>query len=398
MTMKLKVLDFIKANIDWEQKLSVAPYCLKISHDEIFGHKLVMLKYNQIDSDFGSDIVCECRGIVFDETDPSDIKPISIPYFKFFNFGEIHAATIDWSTAVCTEKIDGSLMKVVKLSDGNLLISTNGCINAFKCNLPESVNRDKDGCQFKTFGELFIHAVKLEAKRHNIDDNSAIDWFKSYLNIGYTYMFELVSPYSRIVVPHTETKLYFHGWRNNQTLEEIPFIDSDLFIAFSSPKLFALKSIDDCVKAASELPWDEEGYVVFDKDFNRIKIKSIEYVKIHRLANNGNMSPRRAVELWIEGDYEEVLAYFPEYRPTFDKIQNAFDTTVQKIDSLYHDLMVIDLHNRKDQATWIFKNAGKKYAGTLFHMLDHDCLAAERLKEFATMRLDSFIDLIGLDI
>ena len=96
--------------------------------------------------------------------------------------------------------------------------------------------------------------------------------------------------------------------------------------------------------------------------------------------------------------YEEVLSYFPEYRPTFDKIQNAFDTTVQKIDSLYHDLMVIDLHNRKDQATWIFKNAGKKYAGTLFHMLDHDCSAAERLKEFAAMRLDSFIDLISLDV
>ena len=389
----LGVQKFIKSHPnDWEALLSQAPYCLNISRDQMFGRNLIMFKYNQIDSDFSNDIVKECRGIILDE---DTFEPVSVPYFKFFNAGEPNAANVDWSTAVVTEKIDGSLMKVVKLSDGNLLISTNGCIDAFKCNLPDSVRNTED---IKTFGELFMKAIKLYAEKVDICEDLAEEWFKSFLSAGKTYMFELCSPFTRIVIPHTEIKLYFHGWRDNTTLNEIPFVECDLISAFPIPKIYPLKSIDDCIKAASELPWDDEGYVVLDKDFNRIKVKSIEYLKIHRLANNGNMSSKRAIELWIEGDYEEVLAYFPEYRPTFDKIQKSFDDTVSKIEQLYHDLMIIDLHNRKDQASWIFKNAGKKYSSVLFHLLDHDCKVQDRLKEIAKTRLDSFIGIIGFKV
>ena len=48
----LKVLELIKAHKDWEILLSQEPYCIKVSRDEMFGKRLVMLKYNQIDSDF----------------------------------------------------------------------------------------------------------------------------------------------------------------------------------------------------------------------------------------------------------------------------------------------------------------------------------------------------------
>jgi hypothetical protein len=76
--------------------------------------------------------------------------------------------------------------------------------------------------------------------------------------------------------------------RDNISLNEIPFVNSDLIVYFDTPTLFYLRTLDDCVEAARMLPWDDEGYVVLDKYFNRIKIKSPEYVKIHRLApNNG---------------------------------------------------------------------------------------------------------------
>lgn len=41
----LKVLDFIKNNDDWEEKLSQSPYCIKITKDIYFDDKLCMLKY-----------------------------------------------------------------------------------------------------------------------------------------------------------------------------------------------------------------------------------------------------------------------------------------------------------------------------------------------------------------
>ena len=53
----LKVQKFIRANSDWEQLLKAAPFNLSISYDEVFGRKLVMLKYDQLSSDFYNAII-----------------------------------------------------------------------------------------------------------------------------------------------------------------------------------------------------------------------------------------------------------------------------------------------------------------------------------------------------
>lgn len=119
--MKLKLIDFIKEHSDWEALLSQTPYCLNISRDKMFGRNLIMFKYNQIESDFSNDIVKECRGVILDE---DSLKPISIPYFKFFNFSEPHAAEIDWSSAIVTEKIDGCVKDttLIKTTSGDVEI------------------------------------------------------------------------------------------------------------------------------------------------------------------------------------------------------------------------------------------------------------------------------------
>ena len=66
---------------------------------------LVLLKYSQINSPMAERIVQECRGLILDEAD--QWRVVSAPYFKFFNYGEPHVATIDWSTARVYEKLDG---------------------------------------------------------------------------------------------------------------------------------------------------------------------------------------------------------------------------------------------------------------------------------------------------
>jgi hypothetical protein len=324
-----------------------------------------------------------------DITDIDNIIPFSIPYYKFFNFGEPLADHIDWKSAVISSKIDGSLIKIVKYND-ELLISTNGMIDAFKCSLPSQIN-----CPYKTFGELVIQAIKNEANRHNVKQEP-IEWFKSLIKPNFTYMFELVSPYNRVVIPYDETELYFHGMRDNISLKEIPFIDSDLIVYFKTPKLFHLKSLDECIEAARILPWDDEGYVVCDKDFNRIKVKSQEYLKIHKLANNGNLSIRRAVELFMENDYDEILTYFPEYRPVFDDLDNRFENLISEIENDYDTLMSLKLKTRKEQALWIKNNS--KYSSILFQMLDNFGLVREKLYIMYERSHDSLIELLGLEI
>ena len=364
--MKLKLIDFIKEHSDWEVLLSQAPYCLNISRDKMFGRNLIMFKYSQQDSDFSNDIVKECRGIILDE---DTFEPISVPYFKFFNFSEPNAAEIDWQSATILEKIDGSLVKVVKFSDQEILVSTNGVIDAFKCELNSMI-----GCPYNNFGELFWEAIRNQMIDcgYPLDENNPVKWLADKLLLNTTYMFELCSPYNRVIVPHKETKLYFHGWRDNISLEEMRFNTCILTKIFDCPKIYNLKSLDECIAATQAMPWDEEGYVVLDKNFNRVKIKSPAYLLAHQLANNGNMSIRRAIDVYMAGECDEILAYFPEYKSAFDEIDKRFNDKYMELGFLVGELIanIVSgaLPTRKEQAAWIMSKT--KHSGILFKILN----------------------------
>src|SRR3989304_4986341 len=78
-------------------------------------NNLVCLKYNMIDSPMSERITQECRGIILDEE--NDWAIVSRSFDKFFNFGEGHAAKINWDTANVQEKLDGSLMALYHYRD-----------------------------------------------------------------------------------------------------------------------------------------------------------------------------------------------------------------------------------------------------------------------------------------
>ena len=288
----LKIQQFIKDHVAWETLLSEKPYCIQVSRDTMFGHKLIMFKYSQIDSDFNNPVVRECRGLILDE---DTLELVTIPFFKFGNYGESYCPNIDWTSARVLQKVDGSLIKIVRIDD-KLLISTNGTIDAFKAPVAEQI-----GCRFKSFGEIVVSV--LASKGVDVDDFSC----------GSTYMFELVSPWTRVVVPWKDNDLFLLGIRDNKTFKETLPFDSQLSSKFKTPKIYPLKTLDECVNATKELPWDDEGYVVVDKNFNRVKIKSIAYVAAHHLKNNGVMSYARAIELARANEIAEVVAYFPEF-------------------------------------------------------------------------------------
>ena len=91
------------------------------------------------------------------------------------------------------------------------------------------------------------------------------------LNTDLTYMFELVGPYNRVVIPYEESAIYFLGARNKYTGEEFNCsaltaraLDMD---GFELPKQYPLTSVSDCVKLAETFSWDQEGFVTCDANF-----------------------------------------------------------------------------------------------------------------------------------
>ena len=389
----LKVQEFIKANTDWECLLSSEPFNITISHDTVHGRNLVMFKYNQLNSDLSIPLVQECRGLILDA---DTFEVVSFPFVKFFNYGEPLAADVDWSTAWVSQKLDGSIIKVVNLDGDNFLISTNGMIDAFKCSVSDSV-----GCPYASFGDLFMDGMKFYGLRR--------EDFPRLFAPGFTYMFELTSPWNQVVVQWSETKAWLIGIRNNKTLEEMRFSDSVLAETFDTPRIYPIRSIDECVDAAKVLPEDEEGYVVCDSGFRRIKVKSPRYVQLHYMAGNQTWSAGRVLEILRANEVSEYIAYFPKFKAAFDVVKAKYDAYVDELNEVKEaidDLMVVEWNiTKKEFAKWVFTiNTIRPYSGFAFAYFDS--VYAKTKKEgseirsaeeyVAQMRLANLQDALGL--
>ena len=334
--MKLKLVEFIENNKDWKELLSAKPFCLNIQEQDGY----ILFKYNQVDSDFGNPIVRECRGLILD----AKFKPVCVPFFKFGNYGESYCPDIDWTSARVQEKIDGSLIKVW-FYDGKWKVSTNGTIDAYKSEIGQPIFSLLD-IPFKTFGELFDVASK----------NAGLDYSK--LDKNKTYMFELVSPYNKVVVPYKDTTIYHIGTRNNDTLEEL---EED--IGVQKPKHFNLHTLQECIETTKVMPYSEEGYVVVDKNWNRVKIKSPQYVAVHHLKNNGDLNIASLVQLIRANEIGEFCTYFPEYKEIILKLDDEIKNIIQDLENGLDAIKDKQFETKKDFA---LKVKDKKFSAFYF--------------------------------
>lgn len=291
----LELRDFILSHDNWEELLTTDPYNLKISRDGDY----IMFKYNQLSSDFTIPLVREARGIIFRE---SDWECVCEKFTKFGNYDESYCPDIDWATASVQEKVDGSLIGM--FYDNGWHICTNGTIDAFKAELNDA--------KYKTFGDLFEAALPF-----------SFDEFNTIAGTGYVYMFELCSKYNRVVIPYDEPKLYFLGIRNIYTGNEVSPEESVLKDYFDIPKRYNLHSLEDVQRAANALPWNQEGYVVCDGNFNRVKIKSPQYIMTHYARNNGVVNTERLVQIILDGEQEEFLTYASDYATELHEVEKA---------------------------------------------------------------------------
>lgn len=260
---------------------------IKIKEDGCFS----IFNYD-IMADFSDPVVQEARGIIID-TDKNEV--VCWPFRKFSNFHEVSADTIDWASARVQEKVDGSIIKLwynFVLEKWNF--SSNSCIYASSASTQAGIS---------------MQALIKSAANYNILHDKL-----NTLNKEYTYIFELVGPLNQIVVRYPVTMLYHLGTRNNITGEEI-----DIDLGIKKPKEYPLHSLEDCIKAAKQLNKndypDNEGFVVVDKNWHRVKVKSPEYLIYHHAINNGQITKDRAWEILTSDDFklDSFLEVAPEY-------------------------------------------------------------------------------------
>lgn len=330
----MKTIEFIKEKgleaLNTELGISVKKY------DE----GIIVLNYNQIESPKAHPVVMECRGLILD----ADYNIVSRSFDRFFNLGEQPDTQehLNWSKAICHEKVDGSLIKIYNWK-GVWYVSTRGTAFA-----ESGVN----GFPI-TFKELVLKALDCNEDQFQ----ARCDMF---LDPNTTYMCEVTAMENRVVTRYEGYNLWFLAARKNQTGE---FVGKGLAngVGIKDIKSFKFDSVENCIETAKNLKALNEGYVVYQDDIPVCKVKSPAYVAVHHIRGEGTLSPKRIAQLVLMNEQDEYLKYFPEDENHFTPYVEALKTLLSSLESAF--LMVKRIEDQKEFALAV-KNT--LYSAVLF--------------------------------
>lgn len=312
---------------------------------------LYSLKYNMIESPMNDQIVRECRGIVVDAAD--NWRVVARPFDKFFNIGEEHAAQIDWDSAAVLEKLDGSLM-ILYYYAGDWRVASSGT--------PDASGSAHNSMLFASFADLFWHTFHIE--KYDVPPTSLRDW---------TFMFELMTPHNRVVVPHKDFRLTLIGARNSVTGREFPVWAEDLsnlenrtlaeyIDTLRRVKPLEIKSFEEMMASVPTLdPMQQEGYVVVDRHFRRVKLKTPAYVAVAHMRDS--FSLKTAIEIVRQGESAEVCNYFPEYQETLDRVSEEYDRLATALEEYYEKIKGIE-----DQKSFALEALKSPFSDCMFRL------------------------------
>jgi hypothetical protein len=351
------------------------------------GHKW-SLNYDQLESKESDLLAQECRGLIlstpagtnfilhstiqngkvcYDDIVPGETVVLACPFFRFFNYGMAAAANVDFadSETVIQTKYDGSLIIVYfDPFDGAWCAATRSSPDA-------NIVMDNG---IHTFRSLFEAACDSALGVSFADLTADLDR-------DVTYCFELMTPYNRIVVAYEQYSIVLLGARNSKSLKE--FIVSDFPVPLAQE--FKFDKFDDMIAYInSQDPSKMEGVIVRDKNFKRVKIKSVAYVLAHKMKDHISSSPRNCMEAILLEKDDDMLPLLPkEVVSNLLKMKNNLNHMIKRYDEIYQILLNCSNHlNRGDKKTFavmVTSNHKILWTSPFFQMFDGK---ASSMKDF----------------
>lgn len=344
---------------------------------------LYLFKYDQIRSPMSESIVQECRGLILDKD--ASWQVVCFPYTKFFNYGETNCAKLDLDSIEVYQKLDGSLLNLYYYKD-SWWVSTSGNPDASGPVLNELGNNT-------SFKKLFWEVW------NKLGYNLPPAFFKTL-----TFMFELTTPFNKVVVQHKSSNIILHGIRNRISFEEINLKDVNnnslqgnwSWCNWDRCQTISFKNIDKIISYANTLnPLEEEGFVLVDKHFNRAKIKSEAYVNLHHIRST--MSSRAMLEVIRKNECEEFLQYFSEYKELHRNIKTKYTKLIILIQSFVNEWKYKKLELEKEGKELTRKEVGlyfKDYffCGIMFKLLFDEDNLESLLAEMSIRKLEFWLE------
>lgn len=238
--------------------------------------------------DITSIIRRECRGLIFDGiTD----ELISRPFHKFFNLGEREETlpeNVDLSHGhIILNKLDGSMIRPFMTSDGVLRIGTKMGETEIAQSAAEFFEKDN----YKEFAHAMVYA-------------------------DFTAIFEYTSPDNRIVIDYGFVpQLTLTAIRDNHTgkyqdyhkLQVLGLEFKIPIVGYREMGLTDVNTLSDAVRGMNDI----EGFVVRFRDGHMVKVKTDQYVAIHKAKDN-LLYERLVVEMILNEKVDDILPYLVE--------------------------------------------------------------------------------------
>lgn len=287
----------------------VAKARLTVKHDGEY----MLLDYSQTDSPRKHWLADQCRGLIIHKPSNTIARRM---FNRFYNLGEYPEleAIFEEDDMIAQSKEDGSVIGLWYHHEKGWCTGTRGSMYGLDNLASYNYHNILDGVH-----KSDINFNSLVHSLINIHDM----YLQNVLNPQYTYIFELCSPFNKVVTPYNKPELYLLAIIDNTTGKEAPswVLDNIAAHPFNClrPKVYPVESFNDAKHWASQLTGMKEGFVLVDKNGHRLKLKTEKYVLSAHI--NGHRMPDLVdlVGLVIKKEHYEFISYHKEYtKPVFD--------------------------------------------------------------------------------
>jgi len=236
----------------------------------------------------------ECRGHMF-RLNGDSVELVSLPFEKFFNLYE-NPMTMDLDLSrveFVHDKRDGSLISTYANDEGRVCLKSKTALAS----------------------DQALSAMGLMNG----------DWRLKHLlqesvDMGMTVIMEYTSPENRIVLPYQEPELRVLGVRYNRDGDYIPYDEVEYHFGDYMVDDHT-HMVDDPAEFIADIPSMKgiEGFVVGLYGGQRIKIKTDEYLSLHRAKDSVN-SNKRLFEVCLNEVSDDLRSLFHDDAYTLGRI------------------------------------------------------------------------------
>jgi T4 RnlA family RNA ligase len=275
----------------------------------------------------------EARGITFD----SDGNIASRTMKKFFNLNEnaeTQLSQLDFRGALVYDKLDGSMITPVLLSDDTIRVKTK-----------KSFHSDV--------------AIAAQAFLDRPDNTYLVEYIRHWLALGFTPSFEYISPANRIVVDYNgDEQLTLLMMRNNATGQEVDYFDlmsvTNVFGVSLVDATF-INSIEAYIEKAKTVE-GIEGWVFLLENGQRVKLKTQWYINRHRATS---YHARNIFDLVLDEQIDDLMPLFDNNPTALAKVNEVAHTIAHLMKSC--EEQTVELVNKWTQQQLTLAEIGQQY-------------------------------------